>query len=188
MASLPRRDCPICGGRPSGPTFPYATRFNGKDFSYLQCTSCVTVFVDPVPDDKTFQRMYAKADYHDCHYDCIDQDAYLKSVEFLAAHLPSGKRILDYGCGVGAFLTACASRGYVPFGVDFDPDVARAAGNRARCESSSVEEFERTAEGIVFDSRGGCPRTSAGSVGDDSVARRQTACRRHLVCRGASGG
>lgn len=151
MATTLQRDCPICGGRPRGIYFPYATRFNGHAFQYLKCASCATVFVDPVPDNVTFEKMYAKADYHDHHYDGVDQEAYQQSVRFLARHLPIGKRILDYGCGTGSFLAACSEHGYIPVGVDFDRDVARAAGERARCEGTSVTEFEAAIGSDLFD-------------------------------------
>lgn len=90
--------------------------------------------------------MYAKADYHDCHYEGVDEQAYRDSVEFLSDHLEPGKRILDYGCGTGSFLCACVDRGYIAFGVDFDADVASAAGARAKCRSASVDDFEHMAE------------------------------------------
>jgi len=150
-ASASARNCPICGGGPRGKAFPYATRFDDRDFAYLRCASCATVFVDPVPQADTLRRMYAKADYHDRHYDGGDQAPYRDSVAFLSSHLAPGKRILDYGCGTGSFLCACADLGYIPVGVDFEPDVARAAGARAGCAHACIEDFEAAAGEPDFD-------------------------------------
>lgn len=145
------RDCPICGGAPRGHAFPYMTRFNDCDFTYLRCGSCSTVFVDPVPDAATFALMYAKADYHDRHYEGVARTAYIESVAFLSRHLRPGKRILDYGCGAGYFLEACIAAGFTPVGVEFDADEALAAGQSAGCQTCSVEEFERSCQCDLFD-------------------------------------
>ena len=107
------RDCPICGGRPVGTSFPYATRFNRGRFGYLKCGQCKSVFVDPVPDNPTFLRMYAKLVYHDRHYDgseCAERFDYDESVKLLMQHIEPGATVLDYGCGTGGFFesTQCA--------------------------------------------------------------------------------
>ena len=60
MKVLHSRSCPICGGLSCSQKFPYATRFNGIDFSYLKCPRCTTVYVDPIPDSQTFAKIYAK--------------------------------------------------------------------------------------------------------------------------------
>lgn len=145
------RDCPICGSRPGNPGFPYATTFAGNKYDYLACGSCATVYVDPVPDEATFCRMYAKSEYHDAHYEGIDPAAYRDSAEFLAAHLPLGASVLDYGCGTGEFLAACTARGFAPTGVDFDADVAKAASLRGECAAYSAVEFDAALSGVTFD-------------------------------------
>jgi 2-polyprenyl-3-methyl-5-hydroxy-6-metoxy-1,4-benzoquinol methylase len=137
------RGCPVCGARPIAVAFPYATRFNEVDFHYLQCSHCQTVFVDPVPDDETFRRMYAKATYHDRHYDDLDRPAYVESARLLVRHVRAGARVLDYGCGLGAFLKACKKENLAPFGVEFDRDAAQVAAANSACPVVSAEAFER---------------------------------------------
>lgn len=135
------RNCPLCGGRSKGLAFPYATRFNNARFNYLKCGDCSSVFVDPVPDGQTFARMYAKAEYHDCHYEGKEGGAYTESAILLKQYLPTGALVLDYGCGVGAFLKALRDQEFVPFGVEFDKDAAEFAGRNAAWEAMSVERF-----------------------------------------------
>jgi len=114
------RPCPLCGGPAGSPRFPFATVFDGSEFRYLSCASCSTVYVDPVPAPATFARMYAKSAYHDEHYVAVDTAAYAHSAELLASHLVPGGRVLDYGCGTGAFLHALRARGIDATGVEFD--------------------------------------------------------------------
>lgn len=145
------RTCPLCGAKATGVDFPYATRFNDVRFNYLRCGNCSSVFVDPVPDLETFARMYAKSDYHDCYYEGKDGGRYTESARLLKQYLPAGALVLDYGCGIGAFLKALGAEGFVPFGVEFDQDAARFAGENARCSTLSVDEFRARSEGLKFD-------------------------------------
>lgn len=99
------------------------------------------MFVNPVPDSHTFSLMYAKAEYHDCHYEGKEGAAYTESAQLLKKHLSTGALVLDYGCGVGAFLKALGKEGFNPYGVEFDKDAANFAGQNAGCEAMSVDDF-----------------------------------------------
>ncbi len=137
-----RRQCPICGGAAGGPAFPYATRFNGVAFDYLNCRSCSAVFVDPVPDADTFAKMYAKAAYHDAHYIECDSPHYLDSAALLKNFLPAGASVLDYGCGLGLFLRALKQEGFSATGVEYDAEAAAYAAGAAGCPAFAVAEFK----------------------------------------------
>ena len=145
------RHCPLCDARASGITFPYVTKFNAVQFDYLKCGACSSVFVDPVPDDQTFVKMYAKADYHDCYYEGAEGGAYAESAKLLKKYLPAASKVMDYGCGVGAFLKALAQEGFIPYGVEFDEDAARFAGQHADCKTFSVDQFLALVDKPKFD-------------------------------------
>ena len=145
------RNCPICGTQPTSSAFPYATMFNGVFFKYLKCSRCSSVFVDPIPDSKTFAKMYAKADYHDCYYGGKECGEYLVSTKVLKQYLPAGAFVLDYGCGLGGFLTALKEEGFIPYGVEFDQDAAFVAGLNAGCKAISVDEFQNQSVKPIFD-------------------------------------
>ena len=145
------RHCPLCDSKASGVTFPYVTKFNAVQFDYLKCGACSSVFVDPVPDSQTFAKMYAKADYHDLYYEGSEGGAYSESAKLLKEYLPDAATVLDYGCGVGAFLKALAQEGFIPYGVEFDEDAARFARQNANCETFSVEHFLALSNKPKFD-------------------------------------
>lgn len=150
MTSNPRR-CPLCGAQAAGAAFPFATEFNDHHFKYVTCSGCSCVYVDPVPDDETFLRMYAKSQYHDAHYESVDDDAYVASARLLRELLPAGARVLDYGCGTGGFLRALRRTGLDPFGVEFDREAADAARMRSECQVQTVDEFWSETEVGTFD-------------------------------------
>ena len=135
------RNCPLCNASADGITFPYVTKFNSIQFTYVKCSKCASVFVDPVPDSQTLSKMYAKADYHDLYYNEIQGEAYSESAKLLKKYLPIGATVLDYGCGVGEFMKALIQEGFLPFGVELDEDAARFAGENTKCETYSVNEF-----------------------------------------------
>jgi SAM-dependent methyltransferase len=85
--------------------------------------------------------MYAKTAYHDAHYNNVDDSAYLSSARMLREVLPAGARVLDYGCGMGAFLTTLRAVDLAPLGVEFDAEAAEAAGRRSGCEVLTVDAF-----------------------------------------------
>jgi len=151
MSLSKARDCPICSGRPTGRTFPYATRFNSLHYDYYKCGQCKSVFVDPVPTEQTFELMYAKSNYHDLYYndeDCLD---YSESVSLMSQNLEPGATVLDYGCGVGSFLKACGKQGLIPFGVEFDSEAALFAATNANCEVMTAEAFRKFTKTSSFD-------------------------------------
>jgi hypothetical protein len=120
----------VNGYAPRGLEFPYQTTFKGERFSYLACSDCRTVFVDPVPSSEAFRAMYEKAHYHDVHYDSVGDAGYRESVALLATYAQTGAVVLDYGCGTGEFIKASNRAGFRTVGVDFDGDVAKLAGER----------------------------------------------------------
>lgn len=151
MSMSKSRSCPLCDGRATAPAFPYATNFNNIQFNYFKCGVCCSVFVDPVPDSQTFSIIYAKASYHDLYYEGSESGEYSGSASLLKEYLPIGATVLDYGCGVGAFLKALAQEGFIPYGVDFDVDAARFAGQNTNCETFSVDQFRSLNDMPKFD-------------------------------------
>jgi SAM-dependent methyltransferase len=149
--TLSYRPCPLCCSQPSGIAFPYSVSFLNTTFNYLLCSDCRTVFVDPVPDDLCFSQMYAKSSYHDSHYSTPDLLPYNKAAILLSQFACHGSTVLDYGCGLGYFLRAIKSLGFVPHGVEYDALAANAAASIAQCTVSTIESLGRESSGHLFD-------------------------------------
>ena len=151
MNSNSVRPCPICGAAADGRGFPYETCFNGSTFYYVRCCSCKAVFVDPVPDSDTFSKMYAKASYHDAHYLDRDTTPYDQSARLLSRFLPLGASVLDYGCGLGLFLKAIRTEGFLATGVEFDQEAADFAAKNSGSPAFAVATFLSDANGATYD-------------------------------------
>lgn len=151
MPSEGTRPCPLCGGGAKGAAFPYATFFEGGFFNYLECRQCRSVYVDPIPDGVILGSMYAKAEYHDLHYEGSDPMAYTESARLLQSYSHPGATVLDYGCGVGDFLIALNKESFLPLGVEFDEAATIAAQSRSGCTTKSGEAFWSNPEKKQFD-------------------------------------
>jgi SAM-dependent methyltransferase len=96
--------------------------------------------------------MYTQHDYHDKFYiEDLNLTEYRSSAAMLSKHLAKGGRVMDYGCGMGHFLITLRELGFNPFGVEFDPDAAKAAALRTKCEVISVEDFMQSTINHSFD-------------------------------------
>lgn len=145
------RPCPICAGRPSGRAFPYQTQFDKQNFSYVSCGKCHCVYVDPIPNERTFELMYAKDVYHDRHYAGSESRHYAISAQLLSRFAPNAAQVLDYGCGFGAFLRYLRSVSMVPTGVEFDSGAAANAEVQSQEKVYSLEQFEGLPDKPSFD-------------------------------------
>ena len=122
--------CPLCQSACSRPSWLGSTSYRGRQFDYVQCRGCGTIFCDPMPCDETLAQMYGM-DYSesftvDPHVD--DPKEPHRTIGWLS-RISKGI-FIDYGCGDGALLGEGAKLGLLPYGVEFDPAVAgRVEGN-----------------------------------------------------------
>lgn len=63
--------------------------------------------------------------------------------------IPTAGRVLDIGCGTGAFLYCLAERGYQAVGVDFSPSMLRAAKKSTRGKLIELVQGDVT-QGLDF--------------------------------------
>ena len=144
--------CPICGSNSCiAPSYPYSTKYNGIVFTYIKCISCSSIFVNPIPDDKTLKIIYARSNYHDVHYTIEDKSSYSESAKLLSSYLPSNSLVLDYGCGMGYFLNALLEEGLLPIGVEFDEEAAKSASKIADCDVYPISSFLNKQSEYIFD-------------------------------------
>lgn len=121
--------CDLCGSQASEPMFEAKDRLHGSPgvFTYVRCSRCGLVYMNPqiVPED--LARIYP-SDYGP--HQAVEKKprsghalkAELKRIPFastLCAEFTTDSRLLDVGCGAGAFLAKMhAATGCTVCGVD----------------------------------------------------------------------
>lgn len=135
--------CP-CGNGGSPPeAFHTSTR------RYVACPACGLVFLSPRPSSSKVEEYYREN--YDGSYGAAESSADRQPVfASVLAHLlewrnPPG-RLLDIGCGDGAFMTLCRAAGWTCAGVE----VSQGAAARARtkgCEVFSPAELGQSTVG-----------------------------------------
>ncbi len=134
-------------------------RLRLEDFNVLRCRRCELVFLDLPTSSERLQGLYG-ADYfgeREAYFfgDTVDPARDARSnanvAEFedglrkLVALLPERGRLLDVGCGVGAFLSLARTHGWDVRGVDISSFASRYAR-----EQVGVEVDEGTLEGAAY--------------------------------------
>ncbi len=131
-AALPDREpvsCPLCRRPPAR----FATDFQGLHLA--RCTSCGLQFHSPRPVLEQMATAVYGADYHrpdEASADFRHRRHYARQTVRLEAWLaPERRRLLDVGCGAGAFMRFASERGWDVEGTDMVvTDWARASGAR----------------------------------------------------------
>jgi len=134
------RNCPICDCSEAVNSFPFLTVWNEKKFKYYKCINCKSTFIDPVPSELDFSKMYKKEAYHDTHYDECDYDLYANSLDWLLPRVPNNLKILDFGCGNGCFLKVAKERGFSCVGVELDNSVILSSSNYSGVVVKNMEQ------------------------------------------------
>lgn len=123
--------CPCGGGGSLSEAFHTSTR------RYVACPRCGLVFLSPRPSSALVEEYYREG--YDGSYGAAESSADRQPVfASVLAHLlewrrPPG-RLLDIGCGDGAFIMLCREAGWTCTGVE----VSQGAAARARAKGFSV--------------------------------------------------
>jgi SAM-dependent methyltransferase len=136
--------CPLCDGRSAGPAFPYQTFWDGRRFDYLRCGGCGSSFVHPLPTAADFERMYSHSEYHEEYYSDVSEEPVPTRLPEMTAHLKPAGKLLDFGCGNGAFLIAASKAGFRAEGVELEEGARARAAAASNCPVRSLEEVRRS--------------------------------------------
>lgn len=141
--------CPLCNHEHARPSWVGSTLYHGREFTYVECLSCDSLYCDPMPDEETLSRMYGP-DYATSFQEdpgIDDPKEAMRVVKWLRARAGTGT-FLDYGCGTGALLNEAAKLNWRAVGVEFDDEVAKAVEQRtgARVVSNPLELADGVAD------------------------------------------
>ena len=137
--------CPVCGNNQFSPFLVCKDYLVSKeDFTIQQCDDCALRFTNPRPSEETIGSYYKSEQYishNDSSTGLIDT-AYravrsytLRSKLDLINKLNGGVgRVLDVGCGTGAFLETCKVNGWQVVGVEPDPDARTLSGEKLQMQ------------------------------------------------------
>jgi len=123
--------CPCGGGGSPSEVFHTSTR------RYVACPRCGLVFLNPRPSSTRVEEYYRES--YDGSYGAAESSADRQPVfASVLAHLSDWRRppgrLLDIGCGDGAFMMLCRKAGWTCAGVE----VSQGAAKRARAKGCTV--------------------------------------------------
>jgi SAM-dependent methyltransferase len=134
--------CPLCNHENARPSWVGSTFYRGREFPYVECLRCGSLYCDPMPDAETLSQMYGP-EYATSFEDdpgIDDPKEALRVVKWLKQGAGRGT-FIDYGCGTGTLLIEAAKLSWQAVGVEFDSEVAKTVEQRtgARVVSNPAE-------------------------------------------------
>lgn len=106
--------CDLCGSYDHEHLVKKLDPVTGQEFNLVLC-GCGMVMVNPAPKPECIKNIYPQ-DYHENKEKNTRQ--YNRMLSIVQASNPPGKRLLDFGCGVGEFMRFAQQRGWECSGAD----------------------------------------------------------------------
>lgn len=130
------RDCPGCG------VSEVVMEGTLQGWPLQRCTRCRLLTVTDPPDDAQLQeiynKVYAQGSLYQPHLNQLEKirragttrQGFYRNRMFLKRFQPAkGDRLLEVGCGVGAFLVAARHEGWLAEGVDLSEEALKASAS-----------------------------------------------------------
>lgn len=149
--------CPVCGSDQLTSDVLSAKDHlvSGEIFKMSRCSHCSFLFTNPRPEDEKLGDYYQSTDYisHSETKKGMVNKLYLmarrhtlrRKVKIVAA-ASAGKRLLDIGCGVGAFLHEAQQNGFDVLGIEPEESARNIAKEKYGIEVLPVPEFTKIDE------------------------------------------
>ncbi len=127
--------CPVCGEHSALPLLNKHDRFSGVEFTYVCCSTCGLIYLNPRPDPVEILRYYPD------RYEAYQPQSAMEKprhgwrpagprqaqFQFVTLHAPQPARLLDVGCGTGDFLDYARRNGWQVAGTELNPQIAELA-------------------------------------------------------------
>jgi SAM-dependent methyltransferase len=126
--------CPVCETVEAVPLYD----IEATPGRLVQCPTCGTGRVSPLPDGDELSGYYSSAYYGESgrkfnrFLEAMIRFIAARHLGFLARRVPPGGRVLDIGCGRGTLLSGLADRGLEVHGTEISEAAANGADPRAQ--------------------------------------------------------
>jgi SAM-dependent methyltransferase len=122
--------CPLCNESSWCASWLGATVYRGKEFPYVECEACKSLYCEPMPDEETLLQMYGPQYEMSFAADPAIEDPKQpeRVIEWLGKNKPG--TFVDYGCGKGDLLAKAAKLDWNVLGIEFADEVARKVEQR----------------------------------------------------------
>lgn len=143
--------CPLCNYEDVRPSWFGSITYQGKEYLYLECLSCFSLFCENMPDAETLEQMYGgNSNYaYDIQANSLDSISYEHNpVVSWLKRLPIGT-FLDYGCGHGKLLLESVKTGWKSIGIEYNPEFATLVQKKTGCEiylANDISIIENSAD------------------------------------------
>lgn len=116
---------------------------SGESFALVKCEKCQLIFTNPRPEAGSIAMYYESTNYisHTDHANNLVNLAYklVRSITLrqklkLIQSFTQAKKLLDFGCGTGAFLKYCQAHHYQISGFEPNPNAKLLAANSLKIE------------------------------------------------------
>ena len=146
--------CPLCQSE-------YKTHYSLKHVDVVKCTNpkCQFLFAKTQPSDQDLEKIYNDYYYESESVDTSkaikpnsDEEKFIQHIQFLKHKLDFSKStILDYGCGVGNFMTAARKEGAKEvLGVELNPRARKTAESRGFTVTETFSEHTHKNIDLVY--------------------------------------
>jgi 2-polyprenyl-3-methyl-5-hydroxy-6-metoxy-1,4-benzoquinol methylase len=138
-------NCPLCGGADHALYTMAPSHYGPERFRVTRCRECRMIFTNPQPT--TYIQEVADRGVLGRHFDegkLASRRRVASFVLSVLAPLSPGRRILDFGCGEGAFVAQAVAEGWEASGVDLNAGLVEHARRHWGIETlvgGSLEEF-----------------------------------------------
>lgn len=121
--------CNLCGSTEWSHLFD-ETPLENFTFGVVQCLKCGLIATDPIPSDDFLEKLYSIGSYKENTVSgtyCLDEHVSSGDFGFVLNRLrlqlgeQPGKRLLDVGCGMGAFVKSALEKGWDSYGIEPSP-------------------------------------------------------------------
>lgn len=148
LMELPAR-CALCDATANSTPTSEGYKWRGQVFRYWRCRACSGETIHPLPSDMQLNEMYRQDRYHNVHYANAAEEV-SPSMWWRAQHIIGRPgRLLDFGCGNGAFLREATQAGFDAIGIELDPETRGEAMRTSGCRVDSLDDV--IASGERFD-------------------------------------